>query len=79
MRIPQCFDCKHLHKVILGEPTGCDAFPDEVPIVMLANQHDHRQPYPGDHGIRFEPSQSALDLGLRLPNGDHRTTFKPPV
>jgi len=24
-------------------------------MMILTNRHDHRKPYPGDHGIRFAP------------------------
>jgi len=37
----------------------CEAYPGEpykIPVVILANKHDHRDPYPGDGGLRFTPS-----------------------
>jgi hypothetical protein len=27
-----------------------------VPDEVYSNKHDHRQPYPGDRGIRWEPA-----------------------
>lgn len=33
----------------------CDAFPDGIPDKILSWQWDHLNPYPRDHGIRFEP------------------------
>ena len=50
----QCASCKHMHfdgKAMTGE---CDAF-KFIPNVMIGLDHDHRQPYPGDNGIRWEP------------------------
>ena len=68
MMPPQCFNCKHLARFRPGELTHCAAFPDEIPDDIRKNRHDHRQPYPGDHGVRFEPSESAIRLGLISPD-----------
>ena len=48
--ISQCVQCRH------NRLDGtCDAFPDGIPMSILTNTFDHRQPHDGDHGIQFEP------------------------
>lgn len=61
--IPQCFDCRHFRVAKAPDPTvplTCDAFPDGagIPHAILLARHDHREPFPGDRGIRFEPIDS---------------------
>lgn len=48
---PQCNECVHL----FAGKTACAAFPDGIPKEILLNRHDHREAYPGDKGVRFEP------------------------
>ncbi len=49
---PQCFECRRLLPV---KGMKCEAFPDGIPDAILLNEHDHHAPFPGDHGLQFEP------------------------
>jgi hypothetical protein len=47
-----CFMCRHL--IPRGIP-HCTAYPDGIPWEIQAGLVDHRLPWAGDHGIRYEP------------------------
>ena len=50
-----CFMCRHF--IPSGFP-HCAAYPDGIPWEIQAGEVDHRQPWAGDHGIRYEPLTS---------------------
>ena len=56
---PLCARCAHLDRRSSKPGLVCAAYPDGIPEAILWGEHDHREPYPGDNGIRFEPIETA--------------------
>jgi hypothetical protein len=52
MSSPICDLCRHR---AADRSRTCSAFPDGIPMPIWLARHDHRTPYTGDHGIRWEP------------------------
>ncbi len=53
-----CHVCRHV------DPQGlprCAAFPDGIPLPILAGDLPHDRPLPGDHGIQFAPLDRLED------------------
>jgi hypothetical protein len=61
-----CDLCKHRHPG--SHPPACAAYPDRIPLAIRLMQVDHRQPYPGDHGIRFEPTDGSPETQAKVAN-----------
>ena len=72
-RFGLCVWCKHAH----NDNRTCDAFPDGIPDEIKYSDvdrnlapFDHRKPYPGDNGIRFEirdELSKKIDVSLLFP------------
>jgi hypothetical protein len=58
----QCLECRHYQ----GSWT-CEAYQEEgaIPDEIGTGLHDHRKPFPGDHGVRWErlPSRFVWERG----------------
>ena len=74
----QCQDCRHWR----GGNQVCDAFQGphvdddgslvdglEIPFEIWIGDIDHRLPYEGDNGIRFEPEPEYADIWAAIPVG----------
>ncbi len=55
-----CRLCKHRTGL------GCAAFPKRIPLEIRLMHVDHREPYPGDDGIQFEPKDDSPRTRERL-------------
>ena len=64
-RLPLCLACQRLRRRWRGR-LACAAFPEGIPSPLLDASADHRESYPGDRGIRFEPDWTAPAAVLEL-------------
>lgn len=55
---PACFECVHFRGRTEAGPT-CEAFPGGIPDDIYFGGVDHRRPYPGDRGVRWEPAEGV--------------------
>ncbi len=58
-----CFKCKHFQDYRVtndGAIPICAAFPNKIPDKIFFEGRDHTKPYPGDHGIQFEPIETKV-------------------
>lgn len=56
---PICDACSRLAPLPDRPGLGCEAFPDGIPDEVLVDGFDHRLPFPGDGGVRFELAKGA--------------------
>ncbi|WP_229402490.1 hypothetical protein [Micromonospora okii] len=65
----QCWSCRHYVSGLFGAVgrPHCAAFPEGIPHEVIRGSVDHREPYPGDNGIRWESNgRPWLDLPPEL-------------
>jgi hypothetical protein len=56
--LSQCVWCRHR----ADDGRRCRAFPKAIPNAILRNRHDHRYPYDGDSGVRYEPEAVEIEF-----------------
>jgi hypothetical protein len=62
MSSPICDLCRHR---FADRSRACTAFPGGIPTPIWRGLHDHRDPFPGDHGVRQEPLRPEDIAALR--------------
>jgi hypothetical protein len=50
--------CRACARYTPGGTGACEAFPGGIPLDILVHGDDHREPFPGDKGVRFLQGQS---------------------
>ena len=52
-----CSTCKFYRGFTDKNQPSCKAYPDKIPFIIISGGVDHRNPYKGDNGIRFEEKE----------------------
>ena len=65
MLSPVCTYCRHR----LGY-RRCTAFPHGIPLEIWLGRNTHQGPFPGDHGIHFDPVPGAKVTTPQVTEGD---------
>tara|TARA_Y100001963_G_C6718014_1_gene417721 strand:+ start:515 stop:709 length:195 start_codon:yes stop_codon:yes gene_type:complete len=52
----QCLEC--INYTVNGK---CEAFPNGIPEEIINGWHDHKKPYKGDNGIRYENVKKVME------------------
>ena len=55
---PMCYFCAHFRGLEPWNRWSCDAYPEQVPAEITDEYADHRLPFLGDNGIRFEAASA---------------------
>lgn len=53
-----CMHCKR-HEWDNDKGNYCKAFPEGIPNEIFWGKNLHKEPYPGDHGIQFDPKDEV--------------------
>jgi hypothetical protein len=61
-----CTFCRHLD---VSADRKCAAFPSGIPLPIWMGENDHHAPFPGDHGIQFDPVLEAESLSAVSKHG----------
>ncbi len=59
--VPSCMSCRHYLRAVDGKGLTCAAFPGGVPGAIATAEVPHTRPFPGDHGIQFEPREEGRE------------------
>lgn len=58
-----CATCKRLvTQDVRKDVVKCEAFPKGIPDAILDGEHQHREAFKGDHGLRWSPLKGFLFL-----------------
>src|SRR5215469_11426343 len=57
-----CWTCERFRGLKPGKGFVCEAYPDQIPVDIIASVVDHRRPFKGDHGLQYVPVEGAPKL-----------------
>ena len=79
-RVPICVHCRHFRSNDLSG-NFCAAFPDGdgIPAAIFDDGASHFAPFPGDHGIQFEPLDERAARVVEHRFGQSRIASSAPV